>query len=73
LHCHSPVAGTTVLLQSPKAITKPDKQSLCPVQPEGGCIDCHMPKREALMAHSRFTDHFIRVPPEPELQSKSQP
>jgi tetratricopeptide (TPR) repeat protein len=73
LHCHSPAAGTTVLSQSLNVKTEPGRQSSCPVQPEGGCIDCHMPKREALMAHTRFTDHFIRIPSEPELQSKRQP
>jgi tetratricopeptide (TPR) repeat protein len=73
LHCHSPAAGTTVLSQSLNVKTEPGRQSSCPVQPGGGCIDCHMPKREALMAHTRFTDHFIRIPPEPELQSKRQP
>jgi len=73
LQCHSSVAGTAVLSQSPTVTTEPRRQSSCPVQPESGRVDCHMPKREALMAHSRFTDHFIRVPPELELQTKTQP
>jgi hypothetical protein len=33
----------------------------CPVQPKNGCIDCHMPKVQTPVAHTRFTDHFIRV------------
>jgi tetratricopeptide (TPR) repeat protein len=37
----------------------------CPVQPEGNCIMCHMPKIKTPMAHAEFTDHFIRVHPDP--------
>ena len=31
----------------------------CPVA-KSGCVSCHMPK-EQVMAHSSFTDHWIRV------------
>jgi hypothetical protein len=31
----------------------------CPVE-KSGCVSCHMPK-EQVMAHSSFTDHWIRV------------
>jgi hypothetical protein len=33
----------------------------CPVSPARNCIECHMPKVKTPMAHSLFTDHFIRV------------
>jgi tetratricopeptide (TPR) repeat protein len=33
----------------------------CPVNPTNGCIACHMPKRNDVVPHSSFTDHFIRV------------
>ncbi len=33
----------------------------CPVQPDKGCIACHMPRVQIPMAHTAFTDHFIRV------------
>ena len=33
----------------------------CPVEPAKNCIECHMPKVKTPMAHSLFTDHFIRV------------
>ncbi len=33
----------------------------CPVEPAKNCIECHMPKVKTPMAHTLFTDHFIRV------------
>jgi tetratricopeptide (TPR) repeat protein len=44
--------------------SRPVRGSSCPVQPDRGCIDCHMPKVTIPMAHAAFTDHFIRVHPE---------
>ena len=37
------------------------KRTICPVNPTDGCIDCHMPKRQNLVPHTIFTDHFIRA------------
>jgi hypothetical protein len=34
----------------------------CPVNPRGGCIECHMPLRAPSKAGLRFTDHWIRKP-----------
>ena len=45
----------------------------CPVQPTRGCIACHMPRREAMMAHSTFTDHFIRIHRELDVETKRPP
>jgi tetratricopeptide (TPR) repeat protein len=39
--------------------------SRCPVGPTGSCIDCHMPKKQTSIPHSPFTDHHIRVQPDP--------
>jgi tetratricopeptide (TPR) repeat protein len=33
----------------------------CPIDPRHNCIGCHMPRRTTSMAHTKFTDHFIRV------------
>jgi tetratricopeptide (TPR) repeat protein len=35
----------------------------CTVSPSEGCVGCHMPARENVLPHTRFTDHFIRVHP----------
>ena len=35
----------------------------CPVNPERGCIGCHMPTVRGAVPHSPFTDHHIRVHP----------
>ncbi len=43
------------------ARSRPATGSTCPVQPERGCIECHMPRVKIPMAHATFTDHFIRV------------
>ena len=37
------------------------KPVICPVNPQAGCIKCHMPAQRTVIAHSLFTDHFIRV------------
>ena len=36
------------------------RQTICPVGPRGGCIDCHMPRIDSGQ-HVLFTDHWIRV------------
>ena len=45
----------------------------CPVRPTTRCIACHMPKRETTMAHTTFTDHFIRVHREPDAPVTTRP
>lgn len=37
------------------------EHSVCPVQPRGDCVSCHMPKK-IVQRHSLFTDHWIRKP-----------
>jgi hypothetical protein len=39
-------------------------QPACPVSPRAGCIDCHMPRREAIRG-ALFADHWIRIPERP--------
>jgi tetratricopeptide (TPR) repeat protein len=70
LQCHSSSPATTAD-RSRRSHAEPElgQQRSCPVQPASGCIDCHMPRRDALIANTLFTDHYIRVPTEPELQS----
>jgi hypothetical protein len=42
--------------------SKPNsKPGACPVSPDSGCIDCHMPRRE-VSGKAWFTDHWIRRP-----------
>jgi hypothetical protein len=36
-------------------------QSTCSVSPKSGCIDCHMPRKNAGQG-VLFTDHWIRIP-----------
>jgi hypothetical protein len=73
LQCHSS-AGTTVKRAGSLASgTKASDRTSCPVQPAFGCIECHMPKLETTMAHTIFTDHYIRVHPATELGTKTRP
>ena len=64
--CHDPhsnVAGSRAALEKPciSCHTAGARRSpkICPVAKEN-CSSCHMPK-EPVMAHSTFTDHWIRV------------
>jgi hypothetical protein len=64
--CHDPhsnVAGNRAALQKPciscHVSAKRRGPKVCPVAKEN-CSSCHMPK-ERVMAHSMFTDHWIRV------------
>jgi hypothetical protein len=36
-------------------------QGACPISPRGGCVGCHMPRRDSGQ-NVLFTDHWIRVP-----------
>jgi tetratricopeptide (TPR) repeat protein len=42
-------------------LTDVPRTTPCPINPTTGCISCHMPQVEGVIAHSPFTDHFIRV------------
>jgi hypothetical protein len=65
--CHDPharvssdhAAYETVCLNCHGTVQQ--KQQPCPVSPSGRCIDCHMPRRPALLGFL-FTDHWIRKP-----------
>ncbi len=72
LMCHS--SGTSAEAEAPRAARKRLRRSaladaphatVCPVNPETGCISCHMPSVQGVVPHSPFTDHFIRVHREP--------
>ena len=52
LQCHSSLPSATADRFQSRMPNRAGKQRSCPVQPVGGCIDCHMPKREALMANT---------------------
>jgi tetratricopeptide (TPR) repeat protein len=53
--CHTP-PGVVAADGPPRAST------VCPVNASAGCLKCHMPVvRTALIPHSPFTDHHIRV------------
>ncbi len=45
----------------------------CPVSPSRGCIDCHMPRRASMTAHTTFADHFIRIHPEIKSRTGAAP
>ena len=64
LDCHSaarPATGRPDVRARRPGRPKPVTGSPCPVKPDCGCIDCHMPRVEIPTAHTAFTDHFIRV------------
>jgi tetratricopeptide (TPR) repeat protein len=61
LECHA-APSATALRRVPAAVASERAGgSACPVQPKNGCITCHMPKVKTPVAHTEFTDHFIRV------------
>lgn len=70
LSCHDPHARASADLASYRAICischgtpaeKPTRRgAVCPVEPRGDCIACHMPRVDAGQ-HILFTDHWIRV------------
>jgi hypothetical protein len=49
----------------------PKGSTLCPVQPRGNCVSCHMQKR-IVQRNAIFTDHWIRIH-HPETQRKALP
>ena len=61
LECHASSRSSSNRSAGPPAGNEPRGQTSCPVQPENGCIACHMPKIKTPVSHTHFTDHFIRV------------
>jgi formate-dependent nitrite reductase cytochrome c552 subunit len=73
LTCHPAGGSSPSPAPTPSAARRRSKRfdlaaaphaSSCPVNPRSGCIACHMPTVRDAVAHSPFTDHFIRVHPE---------
>jgi tetratricopeptide (TPR) repeat protein len=54
LACHSPTGGK-----------EGEGRSSCPVNPSAACLTCHMPATKSAVPHTTFTDHHIRVHPDP--------
>jgi tetratricopeptide (TPR) repeat protein len=71
--CHSPAGKTAKRSGATASGSVEGRSTSCPVQPARDCIACHMPKRETTIAHTPFTDHFIRVHREREVEGKSRP
>ena len=66
LSCHG--SGTTTSgfeRHKPIRLSEAVPRTACPINPAAGCVSCHMPAVKAPMAHSTFTDHFIRVHRDP--------
>ncbi len=61
LGCHGKASNLAVEKDAKPGPTGKTTANPCPVQPAKNCIECHMPKVKTPMAHSLFTDHFIRV------------
>jgi formate-dependent nitrite reductase cytochrome c552 subunit len=66
LQCHSSAGGAENHAVRSATAVAAGRRTSCPIQPASGCIECHMPKVATPMAHTRFTDHFIRVHPAPD-------
>jgi tetratricopeptide (TPR) repeat protein len=67
LTCHDPHrdAETSAAFYDAKCLachSGAPKPAACPVSPKKDCVSCHMPvEKTAVIPHTRFTDHFIRV------------
>ncbi len=61
LQCHPSDGTAASRAGKPTSPADSDHRTSCPIQPASGCIECHMPKRATPMAHTRFTDHYIRI------------
>ena len=62
LSCHSakPSSVSAVRAATP-VLSQRKAQTLCPVSPAKGCLQCHMPRVWQQDTHTFKTDHFIRV------------
>ena len=72
LACHS--ASMVPAGANPASVAEGSRRAVCTVSPNGGCLPCHMPTVKTPIAHSSFTDHFIRAHPGivPENASRQQ-
>ncbi len=61
LECHAPPASPRKRAPSGSSALG---GAVCPVNPRGGCVACHMPSYESAPLHATFTDHYIRVHPD---------
>lgn len=61
LDCHAQSSGASSRSGNATGILQRIKPATCPIDSAHRCIECHMPKRKSVMAHTAFTDHFIRV------------
>ncbi len=64
LDCHAPPArDTQTHAQAKRGQTgrsgRPSRS--CPVEPEKGCVSCHMPRVRIESLHLDLTDHYIRI------------
>ena len=61
--CHSGSRSPSNTGVASAPIEKAEKasRSTCPVNPDGNCLPCHMPKVRYDWLHGDFTDHYIRV------------
>jgi hypothetical protein len=64
--CHEPHARTSTDLAEYEAVCRSchqgPSQRLCKVSPLTGCVECHMPRRDASRG-MMMTDHWIRSRP----------
>ena len=63
LQCHSAQDSGAVETLGKRAPDARMKRTPCPVNAKGKCLDCHMPRDNTSVAHSTFTNHWIRVYP----------
>jgi hypothetical protein len=66
LACHTsaPDPGSNLRRNTP-ALIEGVRRVSCPVNPSGGCLNCHMPSTNSAVPHTTFADHHIRVHPSP--------
>jgi hypothetical protein len=64
--CHDPHARPSTDTAAYEAVClschRGPKQTACPVNPNAGCVGCHMPRRDTTRG-MKFTDHWIRAQP----------
>jgi hypothetical protein len=65
--CHDPHARTSTNISAYEAVClschRGPSQTACKVEPAGGCVGCHMPRRDATRG-MMMSDHWIRSRPE---------
>jgi hypothetical protein len=69
LKCHQASTTRSTAARSPAAPGANRPTVVCPVSPTTGCVACHMPPFKSEPIHATFTDHYIRIHPEPKAQS----